>query len=59
MWPTCGVGEGLSYPGDVPRKRIDYLFVLSGFECMSARVLDADASDHRPVFFTLRVAPRR
>jgi endonuclease/exonuclease/phosphatase family metal-dependent hydrolase len=53
-WPTCGVGEGLSYPADVPRKRIDYLFLVSGFECMSARVLQADASDHRPVIFTLR-----
>jgi endonuclease/exonuclease/phosphatase family metal-dependent hydrolase len=58
-WPTCGVGEGLSYPADVPKKRIDYLFVLSGFECMSARVVDADASDHRPVIFTLRVARTR
>jgi endonuclease/exonuclease/phosphatase family metal-dependent hydrolase len=57
-WPTCGVGEGLSYPADVPRKRIDYLFLLSGFECMSARVVDADASDHRPVIFTLRAVRR-
>jgi len=57
-WPTCGVGEGLSYPADVPRKRIDYLFLLSGFECMSARVIDADASDHRPVLFTLRIVRR-
>lgn len=57
-WPTCGVGEGLSYPADVPRKRIDYLFLLSGFECMSARVIEADASDHRPVLFTLRVVRR-
>jgi endonuclease/exonuclease/phosphatase family metal-dependent hydrolase len=57
-WPTCGVGDGLSYPTDVPRKRIDYLFLPSGFECMSARVVAADASDHRPVVFTLRVARR-
>jgi len=57
-WPTCGVGEGLSYPADVPRKRIDYLFLPSGFECMSARVIDTDASDHRPVVFTLRAVRR-
>ena len=53
-WPTCGVGEGLSYPADVPRKRIDYLFLPAGFECMSARVVESNASDHRPVVFTLR-----
>jgi endonuclease/exonuclease/phosphatase family metal-dependent hydrolase len=57
-WPTCGVGEGFSYPTDVPRKRIDYLFLESGLECMSARVIDADASDHRPVIFTLRLVRR-
>jgi endonuclease/exonuclease/phosphatase family metal-dependent hydrolase len=59
MWPTCGVGAGLSYPADVPKKRIDYLFVISGFECMAARVLDVDASDHRPVLFTLRLTKVR
>jgi endonuclease/exonuclease/phosphatase family metal-dependent hydrolase len=53
-WTPCGQGEGLSYPTDVPRKRIDYLFLLAGFECTAARVVDADASDHRPVLFTLR-----
>ena len=58
-WPVCGVGEGLSYPADVPKKRIDYLFLLSGFDCMSARVLNTDASDHRPVVFTLRPTSRR
>ena len=57
-WPTCGVGEGLSYPAEVPRKRIDYLFLPSGFECMSARVVETDASDHRPVVFTLRAVRR-
>jgi len=57
-WPICGVGEGLSYPADVPRKRIDYLFLPSGFECTSARVIEADASDHRPVVFTLRAVRR-
>jgi endonuclease/exonuclease/phosphatase family metal-dependent hydrolase len=57
-WPTCGVGEGLSYPTDVPKKRIDYLFLVSGFECMAARVLSADASDHRAVLFNLRAVRR-
>jgi endonuclease/exonuclease/phosphatase family metal-dependent hydrolase len=57
-WSTCGSGEGLSYPADVPRKRIDYLFLLAGFECTAARVVETEASDHRPVLFTLRLDPR-
>ncbi|MHB0950097.1 MAG: endonuclease/exonuclease/phosphatase family protein [Gemmatimonadaceae bacterium] len=48
-WTTCGGGEGPSFPASVPRKRIDYL-LLDGGSCASARVLETQASDHRPVF---------
>ena len=53
----CGTGEGLSYPADSSRKRIDYLFStpVPGIECTHAEVLATNASDHRPVLFTLRV----
>lgn len=56
-WQRCGTGEGLSYPADSSKKRIDYLFLLAGAECTEARVVNTQASDHRPVLFTLR--PRR
>ena len=56
-WQTCGAGDGFSYPADTARKRIDYLFLIAGIECTTARVVNTDASDHRPVLFTLRVSP--
>jgi endonuclease/exonuclease/phosphatase family metal-dependent hydrolase len=56
-WQTCGSGDGFSYPADTTRKRIDYLFVITGIECTTARVLNTQASDHRPVLFTLRAPP--
>jgi len=58
-WQTCGSGEGLSYPADSARKRIDYLFLIAGIECTAARVVNTQASDHRPVLFTLRLANER
>jgi endonuclease/exonuclease/phosphatase family metal-dependent hydrolase len=58
-WSVCGTGDGLSYPANVPVKRIDYLFLLGGFECASATVVDTQASDHRPVLFTLRASSAR
>jgi endonuclease/exonuclease/phosphatase (EEP) superfamily protein YafD len=54
-WPRCGSGDGLSYPADTGKKRIDYLFLTPGVECTHAEVLVTEASDHRPVLFTLRV----
>ena len=53
-WARCGTGTGLSYPANVPVKRIDYLFLPPGVECTHAEVLVTEASDHRPVLFTLR-----
>jgi len=53
-WAVCGgAGDGFSYPDDVPRKRIDYLYLGSGERCSGARVIDTHASDHRPVLILL------
>lgn len=54
-WMRCGTGAGLSYPADSAVKRIDYLYLTPGVECTHAEVLVTQASDHRPVLFTLRV----
>ena len=57
LWPTCGEGDGLTYPVAEPVKRIDYLFAAGAtVTCARARVLDSDASDHRGVLFTVHVA---
>lgn len=45
----CGKGSGLSFPDDKPMKRIDYLFLPNWVRCTEARVLNTNASDHRPV----------
>jgi endonuclease/exonuclease/phosphatase family metal-dependent hydrolase len=52
-WSECGGDPkgGLTYPAVSPVKRIDYLFLRGDLRCLSARVLDSDASDHRPVVF--------
>ncbi|HEU4628735.1 MAG TPA: endonuclease/exonuclease/phosphatase family protein [Gemmatimonadaceae bacterium] len=56
LWPTCGEGDGLTYPVEQPVKRIDYLYALGGMTCERARVLESDASDHRGVLFTVWLA---
>jgi endonuclease/exonuclease/phosphatase family metal-dependent hydrolase len=55
----CGTGEGLTYPWDIPVKRIDYLLLSDGWRCREARVVENDASDHRPVFVRLEAIPMR
>jgi endonuclease/exonuclease/phosphatase family metal-dependent hydrolase len=47
----CGSGSGLSFPANVPVKRIDYLLYSGSTRCASAKVLETEASDHRPVLF--------
>ena len=32
-WAECGQGEGLTYPADTPRKRIDYVFLTGSLRC--------------------------
>lgn len=45
--------EGLTYPADVPVKRIDYVLTSRHFRVQSARVPAAQTSDHRPVVVEL------
>ena len=52
-WAGCGTGTGLTYPADSAVKRIDYLFVAAGLRCRTARVVETELSDHRPVLFDL------
>lgn len=52
-WTECGTGDGLTYPANNPVKRIDYLFLTATLHCTEARVIDTQASDHRPVFVTV------
>ena len=40
--------EGLSWPSDKPRMKIDYIFVSPDIELISAEVPSIVASDHRP-----------
>jgi len=40
---------GLTYPADVPEKRIDYVLITPQFRVRRATVPDTRASDHRPV----------
>ena len=55
-WLECGSGPELTYPADAPVKRIDYLYLSNGWTCTSAKVIETQASDHRPVLFTVRNA---
>ena len=55
----CDAGAGLTYPANVPVKRIDYLYMIRGSRCRSARVLESQASDHRAVLFEVSLRRRR
>ena len=44
-----------TFPADAPEKRIDFVFAPAGWEHVETRVLDARASDHRPVVARFRV----
>jgi endonuclease/exonuclease/phosphatase family metal-dependent hydrolase len=61
-WESIGTGAGLTYPAELPTKRIDYVFVIKKEHesawrptPAAARVLPTHASDHRPLLieFTL------
>ena len=58
-WAECGQGEGLTYPADKPRKRIDYVFLTGSLRCTAARVIDTQISDHRPLLVTIVVPQSR
>ncbi len=57
VW-SASSGPGSTYPGDAPVRRIDYVFTAGPLRASAARVLETDASDHRPVVaeLVLRVA---
>lgn len=50
-------GPGLTYPADVPRKRIDYVLVSLHFRVHATVVPAIEASDHRPVIVDLSLVP--
>ncbi|HET7549731.1 MAG TPA: endonuclease/exonuclease/phosphatase family protein [Gemmatimonadaceae bacterium] len=50
-WQACGAGDGYTFPADSAVRRIDYLYVR-GLQCTAARVVDTQASDHRPLLVT-------
>lgn len=45
---SCGTGAGETFPAHGPDRRIDYIF-LRHARCTTARVLETQASDHRPL----------
>lgn len=50
-WKRCQtVGDGLTFPSDVPKDRIDYVFTRNIDAPCAASVTKTLASDHRPVF---------
>jgi endonuclease/exonuclease/phosphatase family metal-dependent hydrolase len=53
LFQSCGSEQSFSFPAKAPVKRIDYLLASSDIRCRSARVIDSQASDHRPVFFEI------
>jgi endonuclease/exonuclease/phosphatase family metal-dependent hydrolase len=54
-WPTCGAGDGLTYPARAPVRRIDYVYLTGTATCSHAEVLESEASDHRPLLVTVRL----
>lgn len=52
-------GEGYSYPAKAPTKRIDYVLYSNHFRAVTARVINTDASDHRPVLAELTLIRHR
>ena len=52
---SCGSGAGETFPAHAPDRRIDYIF-LRHARCTSARVVDTQASDHRPLVATIQVS---
>jgi endonuclease/exonuclease/phosphatase family metal-dependent hydrolase len=52
-WMECGHGDGFTYPAHIPVKRIDYLFLTGSLACTSARIVETNISDHRPLLVTV------
>ncbi len=69
-WELVGRGEGLTFPSDAPKKRIDYVLVRNGsksdsviaavqLRALSARVLQSSASDHLPLLVEFELRTER
>ncbi len=69
-WELVGRGEGLTFPSDAPKKRIDYVLVLNRsksdsviaavqLRALSARVLQSSASDHLPLLVEFELRTER
>jgi endonuclease/exonuclease/phosphatase family metal-dependent hydrolase len=52
---SCGTGSGETFPAHAPDRRIDYIF-YRGARCRAARVLETQASDHRPMMVTIEIS---
>ncbi|HET7011167.1 MAG TPA: endonuclease/exonuclease/phosphatase family protein [Anaerolineales bacterium] len=48
-WAEAGEGPGLTWPADTPIQRLDYILHTSDLHVLSVEILDATASDHKPV----------
>ncbi|WP_024874954.1 endonuclease/exonuclease/phosphatase family protein [Saccharomonospora piscinae] len=57
-WPAAGQDQGLTYPAEAPRTRIDYVFADDSVSPDATRVIDTTASDHRPVAVDVTVSGR-
>jgi endonuclease/exonuclease/phosphatase family metal-dependent hydrolase len=51
----AGAEPGATFPAHAPEHRIDYVLVSPDISVVSCAVLDAHASDHRPVLAELRI----
>jgi endonuclease/exonuclease/phosphatase family metal-dependent hydrolase len=54
---ACGASDrpGETFPAHAPDRRIDYIF-YRGARCRTARVLETQASDHRPMLVTIEIS---
>jgi endonuclease/exonuclease/phosphatase family metal-dependent hydrolase len=52
---TCGTGAGETFPAHAPDRRIDYIFFRSA-RCRTARVIETQASDHRPMLAIMEIS---
>ena len=52
---ACGSGAGQTFPADAPDRRIDYIFYRRA-RCHEARVINTQASDHRPMLAIMEIS---
>ena len=50
------VSPKLSFPSDVPTRKIDYIFVSKDFTVCDADIPDMISSDHRPHTATIEIS---